>query len=342
MPRKNELSFMNIVFCILVIFIHISSAPISGLAKDSWQYGVFFIPWRLSGFVVQGFIFLSGLKMFLNPDKESYGKYCLSRCNKVVIPYILAVVLFYVYFLRRNYFEYSTKDLFVYILKGDLVAHFYFVITIVQFYLLKPLWKLVTEKVHPKIAIPVSFVLMIFAKYIFVDLMYNDRLFTTYLAYWVLGCYAGKYYDTFSESVKKNKKAYISVFFVVAIIEAIASYRQFVHGGVVLLEELHILYSISAIFFTLCLALECGGRIMKANVFRKIDNASYYIYLIHPLIIFLVNEYLLKWGIRDIGTGFIVRGLVTYFVSIILSVAYMEAKRKIKRKILCWNTEKQK
>ena len=65
MKRKNELSLLNIIFCLLVIFIHIASAPIAGLSKGSWQYGVFFVPWRLSSFVVQGFIFLSGLKMFL-------------------------------------------------------------------------------------------------------------------------------------------------------------------------------------------------------------------------------------------------------------------------------------
>lgn len=342
MKRKNEISLLNIIFCLLVIFIHIASAPIAGLSKESWQYGVFFVPWRLSSFVVQGFIFLSGLKMFLKTDNESYKKYYITRFNKVVVPYIFAVVLFYGYFLNRGYFGFNAKELLGHVLFGDLVAHFYFVIAIVQFYLLKPLWKLVTEKVSPKIAIPVSVVLMILSKYIFADFVNNDRLFTTYLAYWIMGCYAGKYYDTFLESIKKNKKAYITAFFVVAIIEAVVSYRQFVYGGMVCLEELHIFYSISAILFTLCIALKFGDGIMKRKTFVRIDNASYYIYLIHPLIIFVVNENLIKWGITDIGAGFVMRGVVTYFVSIALSVAYMEKKRKIKRKIKCLNSEKQK
>ena len=342
MKRKNELSLLNIIFCLLVIFIHIASAPIAGLSKGSWQYGVFFVPWRLSSFVVQGFIFLSGLKMFLKTDSESYKKYYITRFNKVVVPYIFAVVLFYGYFLNRGYFGFNAKELLGYVLFGDLVAHFYFVIAIVQFYLLKPLWKLVTEKVSPKIAIPVSAILMILSKYIFADFVNNDRLFTTYIGYWIMGCYAGKYYDTFLENVKKHKKAYISVFVIVAIIEAVVSYRQFVYDGMVCLEELHILYSISAILFTLCIALKFGNGIMERKTFGRIDNASYYIYLIHPLIIFLVNENLIKWGITDIGAGFVIRAVVTYFVSIALSVVYMETKRRIKRKIKCLNSEKQK
>lgn len=340
MPRKNELSFMNIVFCMLVIFIHISSAPISGLSKDSWQYGVFFVPWRLSAFVVQGFIFLSGLKMFLKPDNEPYKMYFLSRFNKVVVPYIFAVFIFYIYFLDRHYFAYNTQDLLGYIIKGDLVAHFYFVIAIVQFYLLKPLWKLVVDKVSYKIAIPVSVVLMFLLKYSFSDFAYNDRLFTTYLVYWIIGCYVGKYYNTFLENVKKRKNIITSVFFVVAVVESTLSYIQFTGGGIRFLEEVHFVYCICAVFFVLSIALKLGDRVMRSKLLRKIDITSYYIYLIHPLIIFLVNENLAKFGVIDMGTGFVIRGMVTYVVSIAVAVGYSEVKKKIKRKILCRNSEK--
>ena len=212
MQRKNELSFLNIVFCILVIFIHVSSAPVTGLLKGSWQYGVFFVPWRLSAFVVQGFIFLSGLKMFLKEDTAGYKKYYKSRFTKIVLPYICAVILFYAYFLWRNYFGFSLKDLSGYIIKGDLVAHFYFVIAIVQFYLLKPVWTFMVNRISPKIAIIASVLIMFLCKYVFSAFQYNDRLFTTYLAYWVMGCYAGKHYEKVLTHIKKYRKTYIYCF----------------------------------------------------------------------------------------------------------------------------------
>ena len=35
---KDEFNLMNVFFCILVVFIHIASEPISALRKDSWQF----------------------------------------------------------------------------------------------------------------------------------------------------------------------------------------------------------------------------------------------------------------------------------------------------------------
>lgn len=342
MQKKNELSFLNIIFCLLVIFIHISSEPVTALSKESWQYRVFFVPWRLSAFVVQGFIFLSGLKMFLINKNENYIKYCLSRFKKIVIPYVFSVVMFYAYFLWRNYFDFSIKDLMGYILKGDLVSHFYFVIIIVQFYILKPIWKAMLEKINPVVAIILSVVLMFFFKYALSWFIYNDRVFTSYLTYWVLGCYVGKYYDNLLSHIKKYKSAYISQFSIFALAEGIISYIQFAHGGMILIEELHFVYCISAILFTLAISTGFCHKIMSFKLVQKTDNASYYIYLIHPLFIFIVDGMLHNLQINDIGTAFVIRGIVTYVMSVFLSVIYLEMKGKVKRNKSCRNSEKQK
>ena len=59
--RLAELSYLNLLLCLLVIFIHVSAEPVSRLNRDSLQYLVVVVPWRLSAFVVQGFFFLSGV-----------------------------------------------------------------------------------------------------------------------------------------------------------------------------------------------------------------------------------------------------------------------------------------
>lgn len=341
MQRKNELSFLNIIFCLLVIFIHVSSAPVTSLLKGSWQYGVIFVPWRLSSFVVQGFIFLSGLKMFLKEDTSGYKTYIKTKFTKIIFPYILAVVLFYAYFWWRNYFAFSLKDLFGYIIKGDLVSHFYFVIAIVQFYLLKPVWNFMLDRISTKIAIVASIIIMFLCKYGFSAFAYNDRMFTTYLAYWVMGCYAGKHYEKVLSHIKKFKKAYISGFVIVALFEAGVSYTQFVYGGMRFLEELHFVYSISAIMATFSIASLVADRLMNKKLFKKIDNASYYIYLVHPLFIFITNGLLDKYGIGNIAVGFVIRSIITYTLSIFISIAYMETRKKIKRNGKCQSLKKQ-
>lgn len=338
MQRKNELSFLNIVFCLLVILIHVLSDPVTLLPKESWQYGVAFVPWRLSGFVVQGFIFLSGLKMFLKDDSSKYITYCKNKFTKIVVPYILVAVLFYACFLWRKYIGFNIKDFLGNIIKGDLVFHFYFVITIVQFYLLRPVWTFMVKKIPPGYAIICSIIIMALCRYKFSFFQYNDRIFTSYLTYWVLGCYAGKYYERLLLHIKKYKTVYISQFVVVAIFEAVISYIQFVYGGIGFLAELHFIYCISAILGTAGVATLVADRVMEKKLFRKIDNSSYYIYLIHPLFIFISDGLLSKFGIGDISVGFVIRSIITYTLSIFVSVAYIEMKKRNKK---CQSLRKQ-
>lgn len=342
MRRKNELSFLNIIFCLLVILIHVLSSPVTGLTKGTWQYCAVFIPWRLSAFVVQGFIFLSGLKMFLTKKEENYFKYCWSRFVKIVFPYVAMVAVFYAYFISHQYFGFSISDLWAYIIKGDLVSHFYFVIIIVQFYLLKPLWKIMIEKVLPVVAVIFSVFVMFFFKNLLSEFLYNDRILTSYLTYWVLGCYVGANFEGFSQHIRKYKLVYIFQFIIIALVETIVSYKHFVVGGIKFLEELHFVYCISAIFCMYAIATVIGDKVMNFKLARKVDNASYYIYLIHPLFIFITDDKLYQRGVQDIGTAFIVRFLVTYVLAIVISVVYLELKGMFKRKIACLNTEKQK
>lgn len=330
MSRKNELSLLNIIFCLLVIFIHAASAPVTDLDKGSLQYAAVFVPWRLSAFVVQGFIFLSGLKMFLGARRRvEYKKYYIKRVRRIVIPYVLAVILFYVYFLRRQYFEFNIKELFGYIVKGDLVSHFYFVVIIVQFYLLRPLWERMLERVQPKLAVILSIPVMLLCKYVLRDFAYNDRVFTTYLFYWVCGCCAGAEYEHFAAWIDKHRGYLAAGFFVTAIIEAVASYAQFTSGGVPFIEELHFVYCVAAIAFASALSLMLKEKMMSIELLKKIDGVSYYIYLIHPIFIFISEQYFENVGISDIGSMFLIRTVITYVGAISVCIAYSEMKKKL-------------
>ena len=85
------------------------------------------------------------------------------RIKTVLIPYIFAVLIYYVYFMRNGYFPFSVKDIVFYVLSGSLVSPFYFIVAIMQFYLLMPLWIKMTEKIKPLPAIAISLVIMLVA-----------------------------------------------------------------------------------------------------------------------------------------------------------------------------------
>ena len=82
--RKQEIMFLNVVLCILVVFIHISSHAVSNFVRPSAAYTLIFVPWRLSAFVVQGFIFLSAVKYFLKSENEfNYFSFMMKRLKAV-------------------------------------------------------------------------------------------------------------------------------------------------------------------------------------------------------------------------------------------------------------------
>lgn len=331
MGKKTELSILNVLFCVLVVLIHVLSAPVTQLERGSLQYVLVFVPWRLSAFVVQGFIFLSGVKMALGFAKPiKYIKYLKLRFLGVVIPYIIWVFVFYMYFLSRNYFEFSLISLIGYILKGDLVSHFYFIIIIVQFYLLRPVWKIMTERIKFPISLLVTIIIMYLSKLFFATILggYTDRVFTSYLIFWVCGCYMGANYDCFKEKLTKNIKVITTVFFIVAIFQAVLGLIHFTTKQIYCIETIHFIYCNFSVFFCVAGSFYLGERLMSCKLLKQIDSASYYIYLVHPLFIFLINDKMAEMGLNSIGVELVIRTVFVYTVSIISCILYIKIKKK--------------
>lgn len=340
--RKDELSALNVLFCFLVIFIHVSSSPVSTMEPSGAGYFAVLIPWRLSAFVVQGFLFLSGLKLFLkNTAAIRYGAYCLSRFTSVVIPYILWVVIYYLYFCRNGYFPFEARALAGHLLRGDLVSHFYFVIVILQFYLLLPLWTRLIKAVHPALLLVYSlFLTLLFSQYLpdmlrlavpGAPLFYNDRLFTTYLIYWIAGCLCGAHYERFKQMLLAGRAAICAAFFLSAAADAALTWLS-ATGGLFFPyhETVHTMYAVSAILFCCFLAVRYfQNRTLRSRLVKTIDRASYGIYLCHCLVIFMINDLLARLGITRIGQSYLIRTAATYLFSVGFCVLYQWIKQKM-------------
>ena len=198
---KPELSHMNIFCAFLVIFIHCASVIIGETTSLDTAFNAVFIPWRFSTFVVPAFIFLSGVKLFLTDKKIDYVKFYKGRITRVILPYLLWVFIFYIFFVDHHYFEFSWDGLFHAWWRGDLVGHFYFVIIIVQFYILMPLWVYALRRVTPAVGIAFSVLISVVLGYNLSNILYiilpnhvfqfSDVIFTKYLLDWVCGCYVG-------------------------------------------------------------------------------------------------------------------------------------------------------
>ena len=335
--RKHELSLLNVWLCLLVIFIHIASEPLSLLDKTRWTYGAILIPWRLSAFVVQAFILLSGVKMFLGA-RRGYGAFCLARLKTIVLPYILWVTVYYIYFMRRGYFGFSIAELARYILDGSLVSHFYFVIIIVQFYVLAPFWYRMVDRVKPRIAISAAFVITFVCGRCLPEIIrffvpeyefiYNDRVLTTYLLYWVAGCFIGANYERFTAYIKTCTGVISALYLLTACANAWLSLRHFTAVPIAYLEYVHFAYCVSAVLFFFMLALKLDAeKIMSIRPIREIDGVSYLVYLSHCLVIFVVNDEMVQRGIVRVSVSLPLRAAAVYTLSIGGCIAYRYLKK---------------
>ena len=328
LPKKRriaELSFLNIFLCVLVVFIHSTSEAVSMLDRSTLAYALCFIPWRLSAFAVQGFLLISGVKMFLHSTRSdvSYGRYIVKKLRSVFLPYVLWVIVYYIYFLWHGYFDFSFGELVSYILKGDLVGHFYFVIAIMQFYLLMPLWRKIVKNYPPSAALTASLVITlicgqylpqiigIFAKdYYFA---FNDRAFTSYLFFFLCGCYIGDNYDSFIKGLTSHKISVSAAFVLTGVMNAFLSLKVW-KGEITApyLETVHIAFIIAAIlFFFMISAVLFSGKERLPSLLSWIDRVSYAIYLSHPLFIFFIDNALLS-SFESVKVRYALRLLLTY------------------------------
>lgn len=342
--RKNELSVISVIFMLLVIFIHVVSECVDGYVTTSVQFAFICSLHRLASFVVQGFIFLSGVKLFLGyKDEFSYGKFYLSRVRRVVIPYLVAFSLFYVYFTATESIAPSLGYYTSEFLTGGLVGHFYFVAIICQFYLLMPLWRLLYRRGNAIVVIIISLVLMILCKEYLptvvrelfsYEMKYNSRIFTYYLFYFVLGIYVGKYYEKFVAFVRKRTALIVFAATVIGLVDCTLIYV--IRRGIYYptwAENWHVFYCISAILCVFTIIVRCAGyKILYGRFMKLIDSASYNVYLIHPLFIFFIDSVSGRLGITSLTLRMIIKGAFTVASAIGICVIIEIIKEKIKIK----------
>ena len=338
--RLAELSYLNLLLYLLVIFIHVSAEPVSRLNRDSLQYLVVVVPWRLSAFVVQGFFFLSGVKLCLGA-KEPFDAphFWLRRVRTVVLPYVAWVFLYYCWFCRHGYFSFRLEDLGGYLLRGDLVSPFYFVVTIVQFYLLAPLFLRAVERLRPALLLAGSLVVMVVLwkglpqllrlASISEDFRYTDRVFTTYLFYFTAGCVAGKHYAAFCAWLRKRRLPLCLTFGLLGVGDVWIYGRLLPVVGGFFADLFHMGYCVAAIAALLSLALLLAERGMPPAA-AAMDAVTYPVFLCHSLIIFWLNDKMTALGLCDLAYRFLLRTVVVYPTAFALCLLWRRGKSWLK------------
>ncbi len=340
MKRKiTEVSVFEFFLCMFVILIHLLSEGVNTFPKWSVLSIVFYTITRLTTFAVPAFIFTSALKLFykFGERKFSYMPFLLDRIRKIYLPYIVMVIIYYVVFVYAfHIYEFNPVSLIKYILNGDLSAQFYFIVLIMQFYLLMPLWILMSKHKSKKfhmVIILIAILCSIIFRMIVVSNEYTHKIFPSYLVFWILGMYAGMYYNEFLKMLSRSRLLIYAGWLIFAILHCVTSYMEY--AGIInntfsaVFVVFFCLFSTFGFYqyaYGLTESLESRGK----GFFISISGASYNIYLIHCLIITSAYEILNGLEITDTIPRLIITGAVTYLLSIIFCVITATLYRNFK------------
>lgn len=341
--RAEELNYFNAIACLMVILIHVLSVGISGAEPTSWQLLLIFLPWKAAACVVPAFLFSGAVKLALQwdhmPSPGEYGTYILGRLRKIYLPYVVWNTIYYLAFLPIGYVRGSLKEFLSYLWIGNLSSPFYYVVIVMQFYLLLPLWVWLVKRVPWYCALGTAVLVTLLSQQFSpvlqlmgIDFAYLDRVFPSYLLFWVGGLYVGKSYDPVSASLRKNSRAILFTALPVAIF-LLFSYWQFAFQVYAL--NLNYFKPFSdclsiLLLLTLCIAIR-DARPAWAGILRKIHAASFFVYLSHCLFLTMGTLLLNGLGVSRLSALLLLRLLICYTCPFLLFWLWSRCKGALSR-----------
>ncbi|MCS7463623.1 acyltransferase [Paenibacillus doosanensis] len=211
-----ELDIVRAIAILAVLIIHNSSEATVEIPVGSGSQALYLAVNKLSNFAVPVFIFISGLVLFYRYFDDWSGKkavtFYLKRVKQVLFPYLIWSAFYYVY----NQWIYAPANLhFDWAEFGDLLPwadasyHLYFMVIIVQFYLLFPLMVWLSRafawfgRSLFLIGILVQAGGYLYSHWI-EPLPHSASLCVTYFSLFALGGYLGMRYEAFIGWINKH------------------------------------------------------------------------------------------------------------------------------------------
>lgn len=294
--RLDEVDYLRAIACLCVVIIHTSANYLFLDSAGTFTKMVFFFLNRSLVFAVPAFIFMSGfiLAQRYHNKEFAFFPFLQKRLKYILVPYFGWTLFYYLIFVSQNVYEFSFSFFLRSLFLGDMVYHLYFVVIIMQFYLLFGIFRWLFHRYSAHLLMIVFLLINIFfLKY--VHFPYVDRFFLQYLSFFTFGFYFSVNYQL----IRSKICYYRSKLAVVYVLMALFMAQQFYQIMILKLNYDGFLYNLSwlifsllAIVFTFSLAISLQNSKYTAvkKFLYQLSDGSYIVYLSHPFMLMVAQR----------------------------------------------------
>ena len=273
------IDIMRLIACAAVIVIHVTATPVVTLVHGSYQQLFFIIINRLAKPSVPLFIFISGYLAFpfwQGSLKTFYHKKAL----RLLLPYIVWTLIYQLLFVAIGVYPLSLRFFFEHLIKGDMMYHLYFMLILIQLTLLTPVWRFIERRLSIRW-------LVLFAAFVQLGSMglhlpFQDRLWSTYILYYVLGMTLSAYPQ------KTNRVLATSMTLALGALYCYQFYQSINYNisvSQISASLLYITFSAASCYAVFHLSQHLGSSLKQDHhvPLKKWGNTTEWLYYAHPL-----------------------------------------------------------
>lgn len=326
-----ELDYMRFIACFAVMIVHISATGVEEYIKGSLPQILMLILNRSLKFTTPVFVFLSGVTGFYGyrNKKLNYFPFIIKRLKKVLIPYLVWCVVYFFAYIKMGYYHLDIISFIKNVILGNMSYHLYFVIIVIQLYLLGPFFYAILKNSKNKILILMVFAVATALCVEYIRFNLSDRIFLKYMFFYILGIYVTLEYDKYISWLRRHKFLIIAGYVIAVIIYTIASYYS-----LKIYNFIWFLFSFVSIFFVYLVGLTLKNKMESLYSFIKLfGQSSYYIYLMHPLVLTIMINMTQNRGILSVTAKLAIYFASVIPITVISCLVYTFLKNNIKNKI---------
>ena len=329
--KLYELDYIRFIACFAVMIVHITATGIEEYIYGSFPYMLMLILNRSIKFTTPVFILLSGVTSFYSYGYKNrefkYMEFLYKRLSKVLIAYFVWCLIYYMAYIYLGYYTLDIKFFLKSLLQGTMSYHLYFVIIIVQMYIAGPIFYFILKNSKRRVTILIiaGIITCLCAEFIRFNL--SDRLFLKYMVFYMLGIYITMEYDKFYTWIKRNKLFIILGYIIMSIIYVLVSYLDSPAYTFV-----WFLFSSISLFYVYLTGLLIKDKLKDIYPLVKVfGQSSYYIYLMHPLVLTLMILYA-ENNFLSVSNKIILYTFTVIPVTVISCLTYTHLRNKLKKK----------